>query len=389
MLKGYLLANITDADLRNRASKVWRDRVAECQDWGKEEDADAIKAWLRSQHAQKIRERKRDAKPEDFDLIGTEFHRWIRDREEVLGLQHSPEFARFIENDFRFYTGQYLRARLAGCELTPGLEPIFFNAQNNFTLQYSVLLAPLTPADSDEEISRKFRTVATFLDILIARRIWNWRNIDYSTMQYAMFTVLRDIRGKSAVQTAEILTNRLTEDQETIVKNDRFAMHGTNGRQIHRLLARITDYVETQSGQQSRYVEYMTSGNKRYEVEHIWANHPERHTDEFSHPSDFRSMRNRIGGLLLLPKTFNASYGDLKYEEKLPHYNSQNLLARSLNPECYSHNPGFLKFVSDSGLPFRPLEHFKSAEMEERCDLYLKLAERIWNPHNVLAAATA
>ena len=389
MLKGYLLANITDADLRNRASKVWRDRVAECQDWGKEEDADAIKAWLRSQHAQKIRERKRDAKPEDFDLIGTEFHRWIRDREEVLGLKHAPEFARFIENDFRFYTGQYLRARLAGCELTPGLEPIFFNAQNNFTLQYSVQLAPLTPADSYEEISRKFRTVATFLDILIARRIWNWRNIDYSTMQYAMFTVLRDIRGKSAVQTAEILTNRLTEDQETIVKNDRFAMHGTNGRQIHRLLARITDYVETQSGQQSRYVEYMTSGNRRYEVEHIWANHPERHTDEFSHPSDFRSMRNRIGGLLLLPKTFNASYGDLKYEEKLPHYNSQNLLARSLNPECYSRNPGFLKFVSDSGLPFRPLEHFKSSEMEERCDLYLKLAERIWNPKNVLAAATS
>ncbi|MEX1117465.1 MAG: hypothetical protein WEB60_01595 [Terrimicrobiaceae bacterium] len=52
------------------------------------------------------------------------------------------------------------------------------------------------------------------------------------------------------------------------------------------------------------------------------------------------------------------------------------------------HDPGFLKFAADSGLPFRALEHFKSAEMEEPCDLFLKLAERIWDPKNVLAAAT-
>ena len=59
MLKGYLLANITDTDRRNEASKVWRGRVAAMQQLGKEEDADAIKSWLRSQHAQTIRERKR------------------------------------------------------------------------------------------------------------------------------------------------------------------------------------------------------------------------------------------------------------------------------------------------------------------------------------------
>jgi hypothetical protein len=252
-----------------------------------------------------------------------------------------------------------------------------------------VLLAPLLPDDPEEEIQRKFRTVASYVDILITRRVWNWRNIDYSTMQYAMFTVIRDIRGKSAVEVAAILTNRLAEDQETFAKNDRFAMHGTNGRQIHRLLARLTDYVETRSGQASRYAEYMATGKKRYEIEHIWANHPERHKDEFSHPSDFAGMRNRIGGLLLLPKSFNASYGDLAYEEKLPHYLGQNLLARSLHPDCYQHNPGFLKFVSESGLPFCPLASFRNAEMEKRCELYLKLAELIWSPAQLVQLATA
>ncbi|MDD5198216.1 MAG: DUF262 domain-containing protein [Terrimicrobiaceae bacterium] len=389
MLKGYLLANITDESTRNAASKVWKERIAECQDWGKEEDADAIKAWLRSQHAQKIRERKRNAKPEDFDLIGTEFHRWIRDHEESLGLTKSSEFARFIERDFKFYTAQYLRTRWAGWELTTGLEAIHFNTHHNFTLQYSVLLAPLLPDDPEPEILRKLRVVSTFIDILITRRIWNWRAIDYSTLQYAMFNVIRDIRGKSAADTAAVLAQRLADDQETFAKNERFAMHGTNGRQIHRLLARMTDFVETRSGMASRYAEYMATGKKRYEIEHIWANHPERHKDEFSHPSDFATMRNRIGGLLLLPKSFNASYGDLTYEEKLPHYHGQNILARSLHSTCYQNNPGFLRFIETTGLPFKPIVLFKSAEMEERCTLYLKLAEHIWNPNRVMEAATA
>lgn len=396
MLKGYLLANITDTDLRNRASKIWRDRVAECQELGKEEEADAIKSWLRSQHAQKIRERKRNSKPEDFDLIGTEFHRWIRDRQELLGLANSSAFAKLIERDFKLYTGAYVRAREAGDTLTKGLEAIHFNAQHNFTLQYPVLLAPLRPDDPEEVILRKMRVVATFIDILITRRVWNWRNIDYSTMQYAMFTVIRDIRGKSVSEVAGILTGRLLDDQETFGKNDQFAMHGTNGRQIHRLLARLTDYVETRSGQASRYSEYMATGKKRYEIEHIWANHPERHKDEIPHPSDFARMRNRIGGLLLLPKSFNASYGDLPYaneEEpekgKLTHYNTQNLLARSLHPLCYENNPGFVRFIEESGLPFKALDSFRVQEMEERCDLYLKLAEQIWNPAQLVQVAAA
>lgn len=383
MLKGYLLANMTDRDARNLASKVWRDRVAECQVLGKEEDADAIKAWLRSQHARKIRERKRDARPEDFDLIGTEFHRWIRDQEALLGLAKSADFARFVQRDFKFYTTQYLRARKAGAELVPGLEPIHFNAQHKFTLQYPVLLAPLLPDDPEVELLRKLRVVATFLDILITRRLWNWRSIDYSTMQYAMFTVIRDIRGKSAAEVAAVLGQRLADDQETFSKNDRFALHGMNGRVIHRLLARMTDYVETCSGLASRYAEYMAQGKKRYEIEHVWANHRERHNKEFAHPSDFAAARNRIGGLLLLPKSFNASYGDLPYEDKLPHYFGQNLLARSLHAKCYENNPGFLRFIGESGLPFKPLTGFHATEMEERSQLYLKLAEHIWNPERL------
>jgi hypothetical protein len=230
---------------------------------------------------------------------------------------------------------------------------------------------------------RKLRVVAAYLDILIHRRIWNWRAIDYSTMQYAMFLVMRDIRSKSAPELAALLQERLGAETETFASNERFRLHGMNGRQIHRLLARITDYVETRSGQASRYAEYAQRGRKGYEIEHVWANHPERHTGEFAHPSDFQEYRNRIGGLLLLPKSFNASYGDLPYEEKREHYIGQNLLARSLHEKAYDHNPGFLRFVEESGLGFGAHPSFKKADLDSRQKLYQALATQIWSPERL------
>ena len=124
-------------------------------------------------------------------------------------------------------------------------------------------------------------------------------------------------------------------------------------------------------------------GRNRYEVEHIWADHPERHKDEFAHESDFDEQRNRIGALLLLPLSFNRSYGDLVYEDKLPHYNTQNLLARSLHPLAYDRNPGFNDFVRESGLPFRTHKQFKRADIEERCNLYRLLAETNLEPSTI------
>ncbi|MGB0684853.1 MAG: GmrSD restriction endonuclease domain-containing protein, partial [Planctomycetota bacterium] len=366
-------------------------RITALQKLGKDQDADAVKSWLRSQHATTIRERKRGAKPRDFDLIGTEFHRWVRDHEELLDLRDSASFGRFIEYDFAFYSGWYQRIREAAETLTPGLEAIHYNAQNNFTLQYPVLLAPLRQSDSEEEILRKLRIVAGFIDILIARRIWNWKSTSYSYMQYAMFQlVLLEIRGNSSAELAEFLVQRLHDEDETFASNDRFYLTGNNGRQLHRLLARMTDYIETQSGRTSRYAEYIQqSGKNGYEVEHIWANHPERHTDEFSHPTDFSEYRNRIGGLLLLPKSFNASYGDKPYADKREHYYGQNLLAQSLHEKAYEHDPGFRRFVEQTGLPFEAHDEFKKAEMDARQQLYSALAEQIWDPAQLTREADA
>ena len=388
MLKGYVLANIQDPQRRDTANQLWRKRVTGLKDIGKEEDADAIKAWLRSQYAKSIRERKRNAKPRDFDLIGTEFHRWVRDHKKTLGLLSSDDFARFIEEDFDFYGNWYSQLRDAAETMTEGLEAIHYCAQSNFTLQYPVLLAPLRRNDPESEILRKLRIVSIYLDILITRRIWNWQAISYSTMQYAMFITMCDIRGKDAPSLAELLMGRLASETKTFATNDRFRLHGTNGPHIHRLLARLTDYVETSSGRSSHFQEYMRRDRKNgYEIEHIWADHFDRHDDEFGHSAGFAEFRNRIGCLLLLPKSFNASYGDLPYEEKRRHYLKNNLLAQSLHEDAYDRDPGFRQFVHSNALPFEAHPEFRKDDIEARQHLYTKLAEQIWNPERLARAA--
>ena len=387
MLKGYLLANIAE-DKRTLANNRWRDRIRELNDAGKEIESDCFKAWLRSQYATKIRERKKGAKPEDFDRIGTEFHRWLRDAADTIGIKQSDDFYRFIDRDFDFYSRQYLRLIEAAQKPVSGWEAVLHNAHQGFTLQYMLLLAPLLPDDSEATVNLKVSLVARYLDILLTWRLWNFRIIAYSTMQYAMFVVMRDIRGLAPDALAQKLHELLSKENEVFASNDRLRVHQQNRYALHRILARLTDYVETQAGLPSRYLDYVNEGKTRYEVEHIWANASARHTDEFSHPADFAEHRNRIGGLLLLPKSFNASYGALTYEEKLPHYNTQNLLARSLHPQCYNHNPGFLRLKEQQNLPFVPLAQFKKADLETRSLLYRQIAERIWNLDDLLKEVT-
>ncbi len=383
MLKGYLLANIDEAK-RTQADNRWRARIRDLSDAGKEVEADCFKAWLRSQYAVKIRERKKGARPEDFDRIGTEYHRWVRDDAMTIGLERSDDFYRFIDRDFAFYSRQYLRLIAASHTPVAGLEHVLYNAQHGFTLQYMLLLAPLHPDDAEEVVLRKLGLVARYLDILLTWRLWNARSIAYSTMQYTMFLTMKEIRGLAPDALAHRLYDNLTSVDETFASNDRLRLHQQNRQQLQRILAHLTDYVETQSGQPSRYLDYVSEGKTRYEIEHIWANHPERYSSEFSQPADFAEYRNRIGGLLLLPKSHNASCGDLPYADKLPYYNAQNMLARSLHPQGYVHNPGFLRFRDTSGLPFQAREKFEKADVDARSRLYSQLAERIWTPADLL-----
>ena len=385
MLKGYLLASITDTAKRaeaNKEIKYWLQTFAkrDSERDTKESEADFFKAWLRAKYAKGIRERKKSAKPEDFDLIGTEYHRWVRNKQTLIGLKTSDQFNDWVKTDLRFFARVYLELLDASETLKPGLESIRFNADHGFTQQFQVLLAPLVPSDDAPTIKAKLRLTADYLDCWLNRRLWNSKSIDYSTMQYATFLLTKDLRNLSLEKLHEKLITRLTSDQTEFPLDDQPYLNRWNAKSLHRQLARFTHWLEEQSGQPGRYLEYIVrSGENAYEIEHLWANHFERHTDEFAHAQEFSAHRNRVGGLVLLPKKINASLNDKAYSDKLEHYQSENLLARSLHPMCYVHNPGFLRLKTETGLPFKAFTDFKKANFDERFSLYKSIAERLWS----------
>lgn len=390
MLKGYLLANMREGAPRTRAADAWRRRLQALEDHYEDASTEFLKTWLRSQYSTKIRERRKGSVPEDWDRIGTEFHRWLRADHQRIGLTSADAFHDFVVRDLDFYSRQFERiaeAALGEVGADSPLRFIRYNDQLGFTLQDQVLLAPLRLDDSSETINKKLEIVGRYIDILLAWRIWNSRSTAYSTMSYAMFIAMRDIRGLDVPDLASVLHNSLMKVEETFDGSDVLVLHQQNRGQIHVLLARLTDFLTTASGQVSNFDELTSGSGVRYEVEHIWANRPERHLEEFPHAEDFARHRNRIGDLLLLPKQFNASYRDDPYEKKREHYLKQNLLAQSLHPLSYQNSPGFLGFTAKSELGFRPYEQFAASSIDERGELYRELAKLVWNPADLLRVA--
>ena len=145
----------------------------------------------------------------DYERIGTEFHRWVRDQREPLGLVDADGILRFVRRDLDFFSRQVLTIRQAMSKLEPGLESIRFNADRGFTLQTQLLLAPLNPEDSKEVTRRKMALVADFVDIWLARRIWCFRTISYSSVKYTIFQLTKELRERDVAGLATFLRAQL------------------------------------------------------------------------------------------------------------------------------------------------------------------------------------
>jgi len=52
--------------------------------------------------------------------------------------------------------------------------------------------------------------------------------------------------------------------------------------------------------------------------------------------------------------------------------------------DSYEHSPGFLRFVEESGLPFRAHPDFQKEDLTTRQELYRRLAEKIWAPERLV-----
>ncbi len=383
MLKGYVLAKIGHEGDQRDVNNTWKAHMQRLRDIGEDEDVDFFKDWLRACHAESIRPGKKGAENKDYERIGSEFHRWVREHKRRLGLMAEDGFIRFVKRDLDFYAQRYAEVRLAAATLTPGWESIRYNADRGLTLQTQTMLASLLPDDPPEVLRRKISLVADYLDIWLARRVWNFRTIAYSSVRYTLFQLTKELRARNLESLSQYLREQLEAQPESFAGEPLFRLHQQNFRQVRHILARITHWVDTQCGLASHFEDLISEGRGRpFEIEHIWENQYERFTDWFPHPTDFEIQRNRIGGLLLLQRGINQSVGDAPYEKKRNAYgvHGANLLARSLHPQAYRNNPSFVALIERTGLPFQHCDSFGPERQQERQELYIRIAEWVWNP---------
>lgn len=382
MLKGYLLSEIKDDSKREKLNNIWKDKVLSLKKDDDKGDETFIKAWLRAQYAETIRETKAGAVNQDFDIIGGSFHKWVRDERDKLGLSTTDDFELFIMK-FSKFADVYRKIREAENTFAEETKYIYYNAQVNFTLQPQLLLAPICYEDTWPVIIEKMNLVARFIDLLITARVTNYRSVDYSTIKNYVFNVTKNIRRCSI----DVLKARLKAQSDNLAYDPAAALpelrlNSFTKKYIKNMLARITGYIEEQTGVASNYCNYMNTQTKNpFEIEHIITDHYEWFTSEYSDQEEFRRWRNSFGALLLLHKSINASLNDSKYDYKLSKYcsNEGNIYTESLGDQAYQNNPKFKKFIADNGLGFKPYAQFGKAEIIERIQLLVQLVNLVWN----------
>ena len=399
MLKAYLLVPVQDSQQRQKANDVWKKQVLNLITWNDiheaERDATCIKAWLRAQYASTMRERKSGAKDKDWELIGSAFHRWVRDNQKRLQLGTEQSNMAMMTADFPFFAKAYVRILDVSLKYQKGWEAVYYNAHNDFTWQNTVLLAPLVTTDDDETMRRKIAVTATYLDIWLMRRAVNYVRVGYSSVAYAMWLLCRDIRRKSLGELVEILSQKLADDEVTFdgyPSKDRTGLDGLvlnqfTRRYIFHLLARISAYVDEQSGRAAAFDKFVDRTVKNpFDIEHIWCDDYARHRHIFSSEKDFIEGRNHVASLLLLPADVNRSLQDKLFKDKGPHYAKQNVYAASLTASMYQHQPQFAAFQKRCNLLFKPYATFGIQEQAERRELLKALVNLVWSPDRLKEA---
>jgi len=281
---------------------------------------------------------------------------------------------------FTKFSQIYLELKKYSTILTKGFEYVFYNANRNFTLQYQLILAAIDPSETREESDKKIKLISCFLDLYFTRRIFNYKTVDYSSIVYNVFLLSKKIRRKSLADLFNICKHEILSMEFQLDSINEFRLNGWTTRYMLHILSRMTDFIETESGLTSNFYNYVNRDLKNpYDIEHIICDHHDWFLMEYPDKETFDRHRNKFGGLLLLPMDKNRSLNDLTFDRKLPIYFGENLLAKSLNSDCYQNNPQFKRFLENENLKFKSYTTFDKTALLERQELYEALVKKIWS----------
>lgn len=388
MMKAYIIQQVAEAD-RIEVNRKWQDNINRIKNASSydtsgmvnTQDVEFISIWLRAKYANSMRDTKRGAKDEDYELLGDKFHTWVRNNARTaMGLVKPKDYKEFVLTEMTRVTDIYLRMKDYGSELTSGYEEVFYNANRDLSYQTMLAIAAIKNDDTDDIVQKKIQMTAKFVDDFATIRILNFKKVNWNTNKYLLFHVMQDIRNEDCKTIGMVYVRTLRRMDVTVEGITRFSLNRFSGRYMLHILARFTSYVNVLMGNPSHFEEYVDrkrQGNT-YDIEHIIPDKYEDYEDSFTDYEDFESTRNQIGNLILLTRDKNRSYQAMKYSEKVQKYMGDNILAQALNDTAYTNNPKFLTVVNEYG--FHAIPDFNKQSIADRAEIYLRMASDIWNP---------
>lgn len=388
MMKAYIIQQVAEAD-RIEVNRKWQDNINRIKNASSydtsgmvnTQDVEFISIWLRAKYANSMRDTKRGAKDEDYELLGDKFHTWVRNNARTaMGLVKPKDYKKFVLTEMTRVTDIYLLMKGYGSKLTPGYEEVFYNANRDLSYQTMLAIAAIKNDDTDDIVKKKIQMTAKFVDDFATIRILNFKKVNWNTNKYLLFHVMRDIRNEDCKTIGMVYVRTLRRMDVTVEGITRFSLNRFSGRYMLHILARFTSYVNVLMGNPSHFEEYVErkrQGNT-YDIEHILPDKYEDYEDSFTDYEDFESTRNQIGNLILLTRDKNRSYQAMKYSEKVQKYAGDNILAQALNDTAYTNNPKFLTVVNKYG--FHAIPDFSKQSIADRAEIYLRMASDIWNP---------
>ncbi len=391
MMKAYVMQQIVDSE-RALVNHRWQDNINQIKSASSydssgvvnTEDVEFISTWLRAKYAQTLREGKRGANDEDFELLGEKFHTWVRSNAKTkMGLIKSSDYKALIMTEMTRATKLYLKLKEYGLHFTPGYEEVFYNANRDLNYQITMILSAVSNDDSEEDIKRKIQMISKFVDIFASTRIFNFKKVNWNTNKYLLFRVMREIRNQDCRTVGMVLVRALRRMDVSIDSITKFSLNQFSGRYMLHLLARFTSYVNVKMGNPSQfdiYVDRKRKGNT-YDIEHILPDDYESYQNDFENADEFQACRQMIGNLIILTRDKNRSYQAIKYQEKVGKYIGDNVLAQSLNDTAYHNNPKFLSVASQYGL--KAIPRFTKESIKDRANSYLQMAVDIWDPNDI------
>lgn len=378
LLKSYLLSRVgqDEEDLNRR----WREMLAALTPARDDPGAPGrfLKAALIAKHA------RLSAEFRDRDEIDVALHLWVRrNAEGQLGLKGPNQFFDFVDRLISLATlYRTFHAATASPYKDDNLAAIYYNTINGLNNQMTFILAAIRSADPLTVAKNKAGLVANFIDRWYVLRILAdepalARDLDELTP----VLVPRLRKCTTAEEVAACLWVEMPPD-EGFEAVRAFGLRGNNLAQVRYLLARLTEFAETERGAPDLVADYL-GPERKWQVEHIFANKPERHPDILE-SVEFRLLRNRLGVLGLLPATVNQSLQDVDLPAKVEVYRSENLLLRCLHRGFQQNQKPIRMLIQKYDLAGHMCALSGTggirAAVELRQELYRRLFCRVWEP---------